>query len=556
MTSISNTKKSSLTSTEYNFSLLADPNKIKNIDKTIMVKTFKNSNETESDKSNLYDIQDPESDIKFNNKKDNSHKSSRSSKSSVSSHSSRSSNRNARYNSIRESFNHKDNEINYNKYNDNNSDSYHEKEQYRQPKEHFTAVKEPVKEHFKEVKEHFKEVKEPAKKTFVQYFNENDDYDKCDDMTKKVKRMEKFSQLMYIKSNNCQLSKTYTIDSDYWEMCAEIKFHTDIKNREHGVELAKDFLVYSCTAVEFMNDRFDPFGVNLKGWSDHVKLTKNNYNDVLAELYEKYKGSGKKVEPEVKLMFMIMISAGSFHASKTIAKIPGLEEIIKNNPELLANIESTINKKINGPPPKSAEDIKKETEFKLYQQMMAERSQKQETQQMQQPQMQQPQMQQSQMQQSQMQQSQMQQSQMQQSHMQQPQMQQSQMQQSHMQQPQMHQFNGLNTSINVTPINTPIDQITLNQQKILEQQIKSSNPQNKNLQSILTKVNSTLNLNEIKTTIPLDDTDIFSVSSIKPNTRMEVTETLMSNSDTQSSMNSSDIKISQNRKKRITIASN
>ena len=125
-----------------------------------------------------------------------------------------------------------------------------------------------------------------------------------------------------------------------------------------------------------------------------------------------------------------------------------------------------------------------------------------------------------------------------------------------MQQPQMHQFNGLNTSINVTPINTPIDQITLNQQKILEQQIKSSNPQNKNLQSILTKVNSTLNLNEIKTTIPLDDTDIFSVSSIKPNTRMEVTETLMSNSDTQSSMNSSDIKISQNRKKRITIASN
>jgi hypothetical protein len=46
---------------------------------------------------------------------------------------------------------------------------------------------------------------------------------------------------------------------------AEIKFHTDIKNRQTGVELAKDFLVYGCTALEFMNERFDPFGVNLKG---------------------------------------------------------------------------------------------------------------------------------------------------------------------------------------------------------------------------------------------------------------------------------------------------
>jgi hypothetical protein len=85
-----------------------------------------------------------------------------------------------------------------------------------------------------------------------------------------------------------------------------------------------------------------------------------------------------------------------------------------------------------------------------------------------------------------------------------------------------------------------------------------------NYQAILNRVtnNTNLNINETHTTIPLDDNNdnddkddkIISVSSIKPNARIEVTETLMSNSDTISSVNSSDLIMKQGIKKRVSVA--
>ena len=80
-------KKLSITTTEHNFSLLADPNKIKDVSKTVLVKdsNHKHDNDSVSSKSNLIDVNDPDSDINFVNKNHaNSVKSSKSSKSSTS----------------------------------------------------------------------------------------------------------------------------------------------------------------------------------------------------------------------------------------------------------------------------------------------------------------------------------------------------------------------------------------------------------------------------------------------------------------------------------------
>ena len=84
MHSVTSTQRKNMSSTEYNFSLLADPKKIKNIDKTVVVKNVKNNNDSDSVKSNLMDINNPDSDLQFKI----SEGSRRSSKSSVSSKSS------------------------------------------------------------------------------------------------------------------------------------------------------------------------------------------------------------------------------------------------------------------------------------------------------------------------------------------------------------------------------------------------------------------------------------------------------------------------------------
>jgi hypothetical protein len=97
-----------------------------------------------------------------------------------------------------------------------------------------------------------------------------------------------------------------------------------------------------------------------------------------------------------------------------------------------------------------------------------------------------------------------------------------------------------------------------NNQQQSQQNNNQQQPQNNNQQNILNKIinNTKLNLNEIHTTVPLDDDSIISISSVKPNARIEVTETLKSHSDTVSSINSSDVVMSQNRKKRIVVATN
>ena len=112
------------------------------------------------------------------------------------------------------------------------------------------------------------------------------------------------------------------------------------------------------TGIEYLNDRHDPFGFKLKGWADQVKINKDDFDEVFGELLEKYKGNGKKLEPELKLAMMLVISAGSFHMTQSMTStIPGLDDVIKNNPQLVAKLQSNINKSISGP---SELDKKKE----------------------------------------------------------------------------------------------------------------------------------------------------------------------------------------------------
>ena len=166
----------------------------------------------------------------------------------------------------------------------------------------------------------------------------------------KFKKMEAFAKLMHLKNMGIELTKRYNMDSDLQDMEMEIKYHSDIQSKKNGVQLAKSFMCNAITGLEFLNDKYDPFGFKLKGWSEQLKVNKDDFDEVFAELLEKYKGNGKKMEPELKLVMMLMISAGSFHMTQSMASnLPGLDDVIKNNPQLMSKLQSNINKSISGP---------------------------------------------------------------------------------------------------------------------------------------------------------------------------------------------------------------
>ena len=70
---------------------------------------------------------------------------------------------------------------------------------------------------------------------------------------------------------------------------------------------------------EFLNNKFDPFDVNLDGWAEQINENIDDYDEIFEELHEKYK-SKAKMAPELKLLFQLGGSAIMIHMTNTMFK--------------------------------------------------------------------------------------------------------------------------------------------------------------------------------------------------------------------------------------------
>lgn len=136
----------------------------------------------------------------------------------------------------------------------------------------------------------------------------------------------------------------YTIDDDPDEIEAEIAMHRERRNKHNQVKLYKNVLLNIVCGIEFMNDKYDPFDIKLRDWSKQVASDMDDYTEVLEEIYEKYKDSGGKMSPEIKLLFMIIMSGVTFHLSQTLFGSGGLNDTIKGNPNILNSLLKTFMK--------------------------------------------------------------------------------------------------------------------------------------------------------------------------------------------------------------------
>jgi hypothetical protein len=93
--------------------------------------------------------------------------------------------------------------------------------------------------------------------------------------------------------------------------------------------------------IEFLNNRFDPFDIKLDGWSEQVNENINDYDEIFAELYEKYK-SRASMAPELKLLFQLGGSAMMVHLTNTMFKsaMPGMDDILRQNPDLMRQFQN------------------------------------------------------------------------------------------------------------------------------------------------------------------------------------------------------------------------
>jgi len=130
---------------------------------------------------------------------------------------------------------------------------------------------------------------------------------------RKIELLRIFHEL---EEKGMKISQKYTIHSDLEEMEEEYALMRSIRNKKNTLMIYKSFLMTTVSTMEFLNDAYNPFDFHLNGWSDSVNTNMDSFEEVLGEIYEKYKDTGRKMEPEIKLLLMLVSSASTFHMQK------------------------------------------------------------------------------------------------------------------------------------------------------------------------------------------------------------------------------------------------
>jgi len=161
------------------------------------------------------------------------------------------------------------------------------------------------------------------------------------DLLNKLSRLEK---------KGFNVNKRLNAYSNIEELRSEVKRITYSIDVEQSVRFSRRMLIACVTGLEFLNKKYNPFEVQLEGWSESVMENVDDYDGVFEELYVKYR-SKVTIAPEIKLIMMLGGSAMMFHLTNSMFKtaLPNMNDVIKQNPDLVKNMMAAVQNTTRSP---------------------------------------------------------------------------------------------------------------------------------------------------------------------------------------------------------------
>lgn len=111
----------------------------------------------------------------------------------------------------------------------------------------------------------------------------------------------------------------FTMASSFEEMRFEydnIKKNIEV---DGSVKFQRSCILGCISAIEFLNNRYDPFEIKLDGWTEQISGRIETFDDVMEEIYHKYKNK-MKMAPELSLAFALISSMFFVHLANTAFK--------------------------------------------------------------------------------------------------------------------------------------------------------------------------------------------------------------------------------------------
>jgi len=154
-------------------------------------------------------------------------------------------------------------------------------------------------------------------------------------------------QLNRLQLKGTKIPHNFTINSNIDDMRNEYNKIIRDRDIDSSVRFQRKMLMAFVTGTEYLNTRYDPFTIKLEGWSEQVHENIEDFDDIFEELHVKYKSKGKSMPPELRLFISLSGSAFMFHLTSKMFKessIPGVEEVLKANPELMKQFQNAAAK--------------------------------------------------------------------------------------------------------------------------------------------------------------------------------------------------------------------
>lgn len=146
-----------------------------------------------------------------------------------------------------------------------------------------------------------------------------------------------------LRNKGHNIPYSFTMASDLNEMRSAYDRLKREKETDASVRFQRKMMLGFVTGFEYLNTRYDPFSIELNGWSEQVHENIDDYDDIFEELHDKYKATGNDMAPELRLMISLGGSAFMFHLTKRMfnnSKIPNVEEVLRNNPDLMKQFQN------------------------------------------------------------------------------------------------------------------------------------------------------------------------------------------------------------------------
>ena len=154
-------------------------------------------------------------------------------------------------------------------------------------------------------------------------------------------------QLDRLEQRGYKIPFKFNLNSDLEEMRLEFNKLLKEKEIDSSIRFQRKMLMAFVTGSEYLNNRYDPFAIQLDGWSEQVHDNINDYDDIFEELHDKYKSTGKKMAPELRLFISLSGSAFMFHLTNRMFKeqpLPDIQNVLKSNPNLMKQFQEAAAK--------------------------------------------------------------------------------------------------------------------------------------------------------------------------------------------------------------------